>query len=444
MKTLTQNLAVPQEEISNSNKYNIIFLGISLVTWACVPIFGIFPLLLSVQLNLLTSKNPSKNIKLLNNIVLILVVFTVCIFFTSYRIYSDLVVYLETYEQLNKLSPFEAALSYGTGIEFIPLLFAYLVYYLTNGSVYGYLFSHAFIINTLVVFVISKRLSAKYYPALLMLVFSTPYYYWQVPIIRHSLSNTFLMAAITFIESSGSSFLFYLILAFFCHSSNMINIFILSLIKISQRVKYNIVIRYLLKNKAIIIIIFFAVIVFSFTYKISLSTILPLISPFIDTNKYSSLENRMQSYDNYYVKSGFSLNTIIFTFIQIHVLFILFLKRDIPLKNLALIVIFLIQYISYIYSLINPTNWRVYFLLVSMYGILYIPNVRYLFVKNNLLLNMTLIGSVFVIFAFNCYIFFGGLAQGWVVAPEHIFFNGIPLQMTLPDYIIFFVNATPN
>ncbi len=444
MKTLTQNLAVPQEEISNSNKYNIIFLGISLVTWACVPIFGIFPLLLSVQLNLLTSKNPSKNIKLLNNIVLILVVFTVCIFFTSYRIYSDLVVYVQTYEQLNKLNPFEAALSYGTGIEFIPLLFAYLVYYLTNGSVYAYLFSHAFIINTLVVFVISKRVSAKYYPALLMLVFSTPYYYWQVPIIRHSLSNTFLMAAIAFIESSGSSFLLYLILAFFSHSSNILNIAILILIKISQRVKSNTVIRFFLKNKAKIIFIIFAVIAFLFTNKISLSIILPFISLFIDDDKYSTMENRLESYDNYSVGSDFGLGTIIFSFIQIIMIFSLFLKTDIPLKNLALIVVFSIQYILYIYSLINSTNWRIYFLLISMYGLFYIPNVRLLFIKNNLLINTTLIGSVFVIFVVNFRVFFKGLAEGWIVAPEHIFFNGIPLQMTLLDYIIFFVNAIPN
>lgn len=438
MKTLTQ------EDIRNLNPYNTAFLLISLVVWICLPIVGIFPLLLSVQLNLLSNKNQSRNIDLLNNLVLIIVVFTVCIFFTSYTIYSDLVVYVKTYEQLYKLNPFEAALFYGTGIEFIPLLFAYLVYYLTSGSVYAYLFSHAFIINTLVVFVISKRLSAKYYPALLMLVFSTPYYYWQVPIIRHSLSNTFLMVAITFIESSRSSFLFYLILAFFSHSSNILNIASLIFMKIYQKGKSNIVIRFFIKNKAIVIFAIFGLIVFLFFNKLSLSIILPFMRLFIDVDKYSNLEKTLESYDNYYVGTGFSLNTIIFTFIQIHMLFILFLKRDIPLKNLALIFIFSIQFISYTYSLINSTNWRVYFLMLSMYGLFYIPNAILLYVRNNLLLNMTLIVSVCVIFTFNCWQFFPGLVEGWIVAPEHIFFNGIPLQMTLVDYIIFFVNAIPN
>jgi hypothetical protein len=36
---------------------------------------------------------------------------------------------------------------------------------------------------------------------------------------------------------------------------------------------------------------------------------------------------------------------------------------------------------------------------------------------------------------------FRGLAGGWIVAKEHIFFNGSPLQMTIFDYIVFFINA---
>ena len=65
MKTHTQNLAVPQENVSNVNQYIIGFLCISLAVWIYVPIIGIFPLLLFIQVNLLNNENPGKKMGLI-------------------------------------------------------------------------------------------------------------------------------------------------------------------------------------------------------------------------------------------------------------------------------------------------------------------------------------------------------------------------------------------
>jgi glucan phosphoethanolaminetransferase (alkaline phosphatase superfamily) len=147
MRILTQKRTVLKNNIRNFNLYSIAFLFISLAIWFLMPIVGIFPLLIFVQLNLLKSDNLSKNIVFLNNLVLILVVLTVCILLTSYTIYSDLVNYVQTYEQLGHLNPLDATLSYGIGTEFIPFFLAYVVYNLTNGSVYHYLLMHLLLIH---------------------------------------------------------------------------------------------------------------------------------------------------------------------------------------------------------------------------------------------------------------------------------------------------------
>ncbi|MDB9479377.1 EpsG family protein [Dolichospermum circinale CS-537/03] len=457
MKTHMQNLAVPQENVSNVNQYIIVFLCISLAVWIYVPIIGIFPLLLFIQLNLLNNKNPGKRIGLINNLLLILVVFTICVFFTSYTIYSDLIQYVQTYEQLGNMNAFEATVSYGTGTEFIPFLIAYFVYHLTSGSVYAYLFAHALIINVLIVFVISKRLSRKYYPVILMLVFSAPFYYWQIIIMRHALSNTFLMAAISLMESSSISFLSFLILSFFSHSSNLINICILSYFRFSEFNIFNFKSNFsVVKNykkakstKIKFISLIFVIILYVFlSGKASISAFLPLILPILSNfGKVNyGIENRLTNYDNYGKMIGGSIFDItIFIFMTITVLFFFLKRKEFSRKLLSLITIFSLQMISYFYGTVSPINWRIYYLLLSMSGIFYLPliemekglsSINGRNYKNNIF-----IISIAIVIAYNIFMLFRGLAGGWIVAKEHIFFNGSPLQNTIFDYIVFFINA---
>ena len=251
IKMLTQERVLAAKKVQNLSNYSVVLLFFALAVWVVVPIVGIFPLLLSVQLNLLKPGKKSKSEIFLNNLLLILVVFTVSVFFSSVSVGSvklDLIRYIGSYKQLDRLTPFEAAESYGAGFEFIIYLLAYPVYYLTNGAAYAFLFNHALIINTLVVFVISKRLSAKYYPILLMLVFSTPAYYFQMQVMRHALSNTFLMAAIATIESSGISFFVFSFLSAFSHFSNFIYVAILVFLRIITKPQISFLKIFNLKN----------------------------------------------------------------------------------------------------------------------------------------------------------------------------------------------------
>jgi hypothetical protein len=447
-----QKRTVLKNNVHSLNLYNISFLFISLAIWFLAPIVGIFPLLLFIQLNLLKADNPSKNIVFLNNLILILVVFTVGILFSSYTIYSDLVSYVKTYENLGYLNLLDATSLYGTGIEIIPFLLAYLVYKLADSSVYAYLFIHALIINTLVVFVISKKLSPKYYPLLLIVVFSTPFYYWQAVIMRHSLSNAFLMTAIAFIESSSVSFFSCLLLATFSHSSNFINVGILFILKMYKNKFRNI---YLSKTsrinlqaitKSTIVIIFISVILFLFLGGgIPLTIILPLLNLFNFGDSYSlMLENKLINYESYDAMVGVNIvDKTIFLFMQIGIFISLAKTKNLQSKNLALIIIFSSQFISYISGIISLVNWRIYFLLISMHGLFYIPVVENIVTRNSFWYRIIMI-SVAIIISYNFVLLFRGLAGGWIVQPEHIFFDGRPLEMTLFDYLEFFINATPN
>jgi hypothetical protein len=48
------------------------------------------------------------------------------------------------------------------------------------------------------------------------------------------------------------------------------------------------------------------------------------------------------------------------------------------------------------------------------------------------------------LFLIQFYVLFTQMFQGWIVGSEHVFFNGRPLEMTLFDYLDFFINASPN
>ncbi|MEH1988900.1 EpsG family protein [Nostoc sp.] len=452
MRIPSQKRTVLKKNVHSLNLYSIAFLFISLAIWFLVPIVGIFPLLLFVQVNLLKAEKPSKNIVFLNNLILILIFFTVCILFSSYTIYSDLVSYIQTYESLGYLNLLDATSSYGTGIEIIPFLIAYLVYKLADGSVYEYLFIHALIINGLVIFVISKKLSTKYYPLLLIGVFSTPFYYWQAVIMRHSLSNVFLMTAIAFIESSSVSFFSYLLLATFSHSSNFINVGILFILKIYKNKFTNI---YLSKTsrinlqaitKTTIVIIFISAILFVFVGRgIPLTIVLPLLNLFKFGESYSlMLENKLINYESYDAMVGVNIvDKTIFLFMQIGVLISLVKTKKLQSKNLALIIIFSTQFVSYVSVIISLVNWRIYFLLISMHGLFYIPIIENIITRNAFWHRIIMI-SVAIIISYNFVLLFRGLTGGWIVQPEHIFFNGRPLEMNLFDYLEFFINATPN
>lgn len=455
---LTQERVLASKNVHNLSNYSIVVLFVALAVWIVVPIVGIFPLLLSVQLNLLKPGKKSKSEIFLNNLLLILVVFTVSVFFSSVSVKLDLIGYIANYQQLDRLTPFEASESYGAGFEFIIYLLAYPVYFLTNGSAYAFLFNHALIINTLVIFVISKRLSAKYYPILLMLVFSTPAYYFQMQVMRHALSNTFLMAAIANIESSGISFFIYSFLSAFSHFSNFIYVAIL----IFLRTIFNLQISFLKiinlktiktrKNKKInrmlaISILGLIFIVALLVFSMGTSFLNPLISliaglGFSDIARI--VETRNIFYEEYNPGAGASIVLIIlYLFMGIGGFISILDKENISNQKLALTVILFIQFIIYIFVVTTGFVWRACFLLLSMYGLFCVLIIESKLTK---IKPLNIIAFIFVglMFMYNIRTFLLQLAQGWLNGKPHIFFGGQPLHMNLFDYIKFFIDATPN
>ncbi|REJ56871.1 MAG: hypothetical protein DWQ58_05545 [Microcystis aeruginosa TA09] len=461
IKMLTQERVLAAKKVQNLSNYSVVLLFFALAVWVVVPIVGIFPLLLSVQLNLLKPGKKSKSEIFLNNLLLILVVFTVSVFFSSVSVGSvklDLIRYIGSYKQLDRLTPFEAAESYGAGFEFIIYLLAYPVYYLTNGAAYAFLFNHALIINTLVVFVISKRLSAKYYPILLMLVFSTPAYYFQMQVMRHALSNTFLMAAIATIESSGISFFVFSFLSAFSHFSNFIYVAILVFLRIITKPQISFLKIFNLKNIKIrknkktnrmlaISILGLIFIVALLGFSMGKSSLSPIIS-FVQELGFSDIARSVETRSIYYEKynEGGDLRnifTIYLLFIGIGGLISILDKQNISTQKLALTIIFLIQFIVYVFVVTTGFAGRACYLLLSMNGIFYALIIESKLTKIKIL-NVMVFSFVGLIFMHYIRNFLIQLAQGWIMGEEHIFFGGQPLQMNLFDYIKFFIDATPN
>jgi hypothetical protein len=446
MKMLTQERALTKtSNIHHLSNYSIVVLLLGLAVWIWVPIVGIFPLLLSVQLNLLKSDKLSKKIVFLNNLVLILVVFTISVFLSSYTVVSDTVTYVQEYQQLDKLSPFD--LARGNGFEFVSLLLVYPVYYLTNGSVYAFLFTQALIINTLVVFVISKGLSKKYYPVLLMIVCSsstgTFSYYSQMLFMRHFLSNIFLMSAVATIESRVS-FWIYSFLSFFSHLSNLFYVFILIFIKFISQINAAIN-RFLkirkTKKKYILAIIFIFVLLLSFLY-FNLNLKDPIrffieqlkVVGLTDISNY--LGDRSASYSDY-SKDDYEMsrNQFFRAYIFTGVGFLLyFWKNNISVKFSALLSFLILQLLSYSIVLSTGFNSRIILLITSMYGFFYTG-----MIESKIKIIKIFLG---IIVTYNVVSFLKQASREF--APLLTFFNGQPLQMTLFDYIEFFIKATPN
>jgi len=199
-----------------------------IATWVLVPILGIFPLLFWMQLRLLKNKFSFNKKNYLVNLVVLLIIFTVTVFCSSVTVHSDTEWYIIDYQRLEwqdilALTSRNSGL-YGGGFERMLFIVAYPAKILSNGSGYWFLFNHSLIINSLTVLA-AVRLSKKYYPLILIIVFSTFFYYSQTLYMRQFLANAFLLVSISYIESKK---VFYLsgTLSIFSHVSSIIYLLI--------------------------------------------------------------------------------------------------------------------------------------------------------------------------------------------------------------------------
>lgn len=197
------------------------------IVWLFVPIVGIFPFLLWIQLKLLSTKKEIKKKNLIIiNILLAIVIFSVTIYCSAITVYGDTQTYIRDYQELNFIQIFNFHSSpmgklglYGGGKEMFLFILSYPIKIISNNSPYFFLINQSLIINVLTVLV-AKKLSKKYYPLLLIIVFSSGAYYQQVFVMRHFLSNVFLMLAIVNIKSIKRTLIFS-IFSFSSHQSSL-------------------------------------------------------------------------------------------------------------------------------------------------------------------------------------------------------------------------------
>ena len=202
-------------------QYKYVVLCFGLALWLVSPMIGIFPLLLFVQLNVLKEERiyrQSDRLFNLNNLILLLVVLTITIFASSFDPFSDTKIYIDDYGNLDDTGPFGVK-KYGRGFEFVMFLLAYPTFLLSNGSEYWFIFNHALFINVLITFFIAPSFSKKYYPLVLIFVFSVSLYYSEVFYMRQFLSNVFLMLAVS--SLNGKRYIPSLFLSIFSHLSNV-------------------------------------------------------------------------------------------------------------------------------------------------------------------------------------------------------------------------------
>ena len=280
----------------------LLFFGFAL--WVVVPILGIFPLLLSIQLYLITPRAKKPKLISLTNVILLLVVLTVSIYASSFEVFADTQNYLDVYEVIDTKGIFDNQYVQDR-FEIVPFAFFYAINILTNGSEYLFLLLFSLSINSLVVFWIGKNFSPQYYPSLLILVFSTFFYYSHIFYMRQFLSVVLMLMAIIYLESSWLLFIFWSVLALFSHFSTALYIavcvgsktFFWTKKKLKLRFnKSNKIFLYILLFIAFVIIVFFGLQAYNnpqivYSYVSSILELLP------QKDLSSSIQGRVTEYD---------------------------------------------------------------------------------------------------------------------------------------------------
>ncbi|QFS43256.1 EpsG family protein [Nostoc sphaeroides] len=194
-----------------SSYLKTVFLLLALAIWMVVPIIGIFPLLIYVELNY-------KN-KIINHFLLAIVVITLSVFNSSIYIHSDTENYLTAYEECGITS----WLSCLENAKFEPFFYilSYPVFYFSNGSRIAFLIFWSLLINTLTIFIICKAFSKKHAALLIIIVLLNPTFYTQNFLMRQFMANTLFLSAIT-LRKNKLLFIIFILLSILTHYSVLI------------------------------------------------------------------------------------------------------------------------------------------------------------------------------------------------------------------------------
>ncbi|GAB4534525.1 MAG: hypothetical protein Tsb0014_20810 [Pleurocapsa sp.] len=435
------------EKISNINRLSqiklpLLFFGLAI--WVIVPIVGILPLLLFVQLDLLQYRSKKKKILSLNNLILLLVILTIAIYVSSFDIFGDTQNYLKIYQTLDTEGPFDNYFS-SDRYEFVLFIVLDLFHKLTNGSPYLCLFLFSLLINCLVVFYISKKLSAKYYPTLLILLFANYSYYSHIFYMRQALSIVLVMAAIVTMESNFLLFLGLGLLAIFSHITTTIYFLLALLVKFYFWSSSSLSIQWKNKNN---LLLYFALGILTVSLGYTATKVYSnpeaiygyigrLLDVFPEQELGSSLQKTVENYDGrdsdtfgitpYYL---LSILTIIFFIIVRN-------YKKVSPKIITLIGIFALSILQIVFILATGFNYRIVYLFLALYGLFFSIGLD----ENNSIKPLGIFSSItLVTVAANVYNFIN-IQSVMVDKSGWSFFEGQPLTVSLPEYISFFWNS---
>ena len=419
--------------------YKLVVLFFGLAIWVFIPIVGIFPLLLFVQLNLLSQQKHRDRSLLgfgINNIVLLLVALTITIFVSSFNIWGDTSIYIWDYKNLDITGIFGVK-KYGSGWEFMTFLLAYPTFILSNGSEFWFLFNHCLIINLLITFVISQSFSKNYYPLLLIFIFSTNLYYGQVFYMRHFLSNVFLMLAIA--SLNNSRYIIGIFASIFSHLSNIIFSLVSLLFILDER--FLNIIAAIKKQKVIFnILVIGGGIGFVVLFRVfGSSPFLQFLTNAIDLGINSNgdlggyLQSRVSGYDGRLLEEEYRFPVM--AVIDTLIIGGLILYRNLKTANktlLSLVGIYFINLLGFIFVMLTGFNWRVCLLFFSLTGFFYLIALD---IRNRDIQLALISWAVLRVF----YFFF------WLYRMNSnsyfVFFDGEPLNATIYDYLVFLFNS---
>ncbi|MGL6341222.1 MAG: hypothetical protein ACRC80_19035, partial [Waterburya sp.] len=121
------------KNIQNVTELKLPLLFFAFAVWVSFPILGIFPFLLTIQLDLLKPNAKPSKLFSFHTLLLILVLITVAIYLTSFNVFADTKIYLDIYNSLDRQNPFENIIA-RERFEFVLFLFFDIVHYLSNES----------------------------------------------------------------------------------------------------------------------------------------------------------------------------------------------------------------------------------------------------------------------------------------------------------------------
>ncbi len=432
------------KNIHNLSELRLPVLFFGLAMWVATPIMGNIPILLSIQLSLLSSRRQKRDLLSINNLLLVLVALSTTIYISSFHVFADTRNYLEVYDSLDVKGIFDNDF-FRDRYEFVLFLLLYPINILTDGSEYLCLFIFSLIANFTVVFYISKNLSSKYYPTLLIIVFSTFFYYSQVFYMRQFLAIMLVMMALIALESSWLMFLIWSLLAIFSHLSAALYVAVCVFSKFALTVKKKSKIKLRKIDKVLIyagfvcligFILYIAWLIYNnpqeiYSYTNSVIDLLP------QKRLSSSIQDRVNVYDGRDTEL-FELNIFRIVAIMAIGIFVL-LKRfkNLTPKLLSLNIIFVISLLQIAFIIVTGFNQRVVYLFLVFYGFFFCIGLD----ENDKIKPFGIVSllTMFVAAAntFNLFTIQATMIdiKGWS------FFDGQPLAMSIYDYVVYFFQS---